>query len=90
MSQVLHGQATATQLGGPIQKAAMEVAQHPVLRQEAPVMQHALALAQSVLQLVKLEQPAPTPVQQQPLSAAQKALQSQPKGPVPKRRGPKM
>ncbi len=87
MSQVLHGQATATQLGGPIQKAAMEVAQHPVLRQEAPVMQHALALAQSVLQL---EQPAPTPVQQQPLSAAQKALQSQPKGPVPKRRGPKM
>jgi cell filamentation protein len=59
MSQVLNGQATAVELGGSIQQAALEVSKHPVLKQEAPLVLHAVALAQSVQQLVKLEQLAP-------------------------------
>ncbi|MBF9239632.1 hypothetical protein I2I05_19725 [Hymenobacter sp. BT683] len=55
MSQVLNGQDTASERGGSIQQAALEVSKHPVLKQEAPLVLHAVALAQSVQQLVKLE-----------------------------------
>ncbi|MBT9395081.1 Fic family protein [Hymenobacter sp. NST-14] len=76
MSQVLNGQATAAEQGNSIQQAALEVSKHPVLKQETALMVHAVALAQSVQQLVKLEQP-------------QRTFKEQ-KVPLVKRRSPKL
>ncbi|GAA4379506.1 Fic/DOC family protein [Hymenobacter koreensis] len=83
MSQVLNGQAMATELGGSLQQAALEVSKHPVLKQEAPLVLHAVALARSVQQLVALEQPA--------LGQHQAAVleEGKRKAPGPKQRGPK-
>ncbi|MFC7670675.1 hypothetical protein ACFQT0_27300 [Hymenobacter humi] len=86
MSQVLNGQATATEQGGRIQQAALEVSKHPVLNQEAPLVLHAVALAQSVQQLVKLEHP----VQAQSQAQAKTVATVKQHAPAPKRRGPKL
>lgn len=56
MTLVLHEPTTASQHSHGIQQAALEVSRHPVLQHEAPLMQQAIALAQSVQQLVQLEQ----------------------------------
>ncbi|WP_219156354.1 Fic/DOC family protein [Hymenobacter profundi] len=84
MSQVLNGQATATEQGGSIQQAALEVSKHPVLKQEAPLVLHAVALAQSVQQLVKLEQSAQIQSQDEAKVTAtikQKSSALKPRGP---------
>ena len=89
MSQVLTGQATATEQGSKIQQAALEVSKHPVLKQEAPLVLHAVALAQSVQQLVKLEQPAQKQVQRE-ARAESRVEESKQMLQAPKRRGPKL
>lgn len=89
MSQVLNGQATATEQGGRIQQAALEVSKHTVLKQEAPLVLHAVALAQSVQQLVKLEQPARKQAQRE-ARAEGRIEESRQKPLAPKQRGPKL
>lgn len=79
MSQLLHGQAMATQVGPQLQQAALEVSKHPILGKETEATNNAVWLATSVQQLVQLEHL--TPSQQQP--AAQKP-------PTPQRRRPKL
>ena len=78
MSQVLHGQSSATQLGPQLQQAALEVRQHPLLGKETEAMNNAVWLTNSVQQLVQLEQPA---------LVQQRAVAQQ--LPAPKRRRPK-
>ena len=84
MSQILNGQAMAKELGGSIQQAALEVSKHPVLKQEAPLVLNAVALAQSVQQLVKVEQAA------QMQNQAQTRLPANVKQKASPRRGPKL
>ena len=78
MNALLHGQATATQTGPGMQKAALEVSKHPVLKNETALVSQAASLGKSVQQLVKLEQPAPAQQQaqapQQPATLKQKPL----------------
>ncbi|TGE06475.1 Fic/DOC family protein [Hymenobacter fodinae] len=81
MTLVLHDPGRAGEQSASLQQAALEVSKHPVLWQEAPLMQQAVALAHSVQQLVQLE------------SLAQKKMQSQSLNDTvaaPKRRGPRL
>jgi len=86
MSLVLNGQATAAAQGNSIQQAALKVSKHPVLKQEVGLMLHAVALAQSVQQLVKLEQPALAQTQVQ----AKVQVEHKQQAPSLKRRWPKL
>lgn len=81
MTLVLLEPTTAGQHRQSIQQAALEVAKHPVLRQEGPLLQHAVGLAESVQQLVHLT----PPIQAAAIQHQRSALKPVPKRPVPRR-----
>ncbi|WP_170172710.1 Fic/DOC family protein [Hymenobacter rigui] len=70
MTRVLHEPATAGEHSHAIQQAALEVAKHPMLRQELALMQHAVWLAESVQRLVQLMQPVQAITVQQQSTAS--------------------
>ncbi|UYZ65291.1 Fic/DOC family protein [Hymenobacter weizhouensis] len=81
MTLVLHEPIRVEERSASLQQAALEVSKHSILCQEPPLMQQAVALAQSVQQLVQLERLAQKKMQSQSFDDTVVTL---------KRRGPRL